>query len=58
MYFLLSFILAILPFFSAAVPLAEPPTSRGIAIPIAKRVDSLSLANLSRYDSLNQNTIA
>ena len=37
MYFSHSFILAILPFFTAAMPLARSPTSRGIAIPIDKR---------------------
>ncbi len=53
-----SFFLAILPFLTAAIPLAQPPASRGIAIPIAKRADSVSLADPSRYESLNQNTIA
>jgi hypothetical protein len=37
MYFSHYFILVILPFFTAAIPLAQPPTSGGIAIPIAKR---------------------
>ncbi|KAI0299938.1 acid protease [Russula brevipes] len=37
MYFSHSFVLAALPFLAAAIPMAVPPTSRGIAIPIAKR---------------------
>ncbi|KAF8492841.1 acid protease [Russula emetica] len=53
-----SFILSILPFLTAAIPLAQPLASGGIAIPIAKRATSLPLANPSRYESLNQNTIA
>jgi hypothetical protein len=52
-----SFFLAILPLLTAANPLAQPSASRGIAIPITKRADSL-LADPSRYESLNQNTIA
>ena len=56
-----SFVLSILPFLVTAIPLTEPPpgTSRGTAIPIAKRAtSSLPLADPSRYESLNQNTIA
>lgn len=53
-----SFFLAILPFITVAIPLAQPHASRGIAIPIAKHATSLPLANPSRYESLNQNTIA
>jgi hypothetical protein len=54
------FVLSILPFLVTAIPLTEPPpsTSHGIAIPIAKRATSLSLADLSRYESLKENTIA
>jgi cathepsin D len=39
MYFSPAFILATLPFLTAAVPLTEPPASRarGIAVPITKR---------------------
>jgi hypothetical protein len=58
MYFSHSFFLAILPFLTAATPLTQSPASRGIAIPIAKRAASLPLADPSRYESLNQNTIA
>jgi hypothetical protein len=63
MYFSHSFSLAILsfailPFLTAAIPLAQPPASRGIAIPIAKRATGLPLADPSRYESLSQNTIA
>jgi hypothetical protein len=55
-----SFVLSILPFLVTAIPLALPPpgTSHGIAIPIAKRATGLPLADSSRYESLNQNTIA
>ena len=52
-----SFFLAALPFLVAATPLAQPPSSRGIAIPIAKR-DGGPLGDPSRYESMNQNTIA
>jgi hypothetical protein len=58
MYLSHSFSLAILPFLTAAIPLAQPPASRGIAISIAKRATNLPLADPSRYESLNQNTIA
>jgi hypothetical protein len=55
-------VLSILPFLVTAItsPVAEPPpnTSRGIAIPIAKRATSLPFADLSGYERLNQNTIA
>ena len=37
MLFSHSFVLAILPFLTAAIPVAQPPTSRGIAIPVTKR---------------------
>jgi len=52
-----SCVLSILPFLTAAIPLAQPPASRGIAIPIAKRATSLLIADPSRYESLKQNTI-
>jgi hypothetical protein len=58
MYFSHSFFLAILPVLTAAIPLTQPPASRGIAIPIAKRATALPLADPSRYGSLNQNTVA
>jgi hypothetical protein len=60
MHLFRTFVLSILPFLVTAIPLAEPPhsTSRGIAIPIAKRATGLPLADLSRYESMNQNTIA
>ena len=58
MYLSRSFSLAILPFLTAAIPLAQPPASRGIALPIAKRATSHPLADLSRHESLNQMTIA
>lgn len=58
MHFSHSFVLAILPFLTAALPQAQPPASRGIAIPIAKRTNGLPLADPSRFESLNQNTIA
>jgi hypothetical protein len=37
MYFPLSFILASLPLLTAAAPLVNEPSSRGIAVPITKR---------------------
>jgi hypothetical protein len=58
MYLSHSFFLAILPFLTLAIPLAPTPASRGVAIPVAKRASNISLANPSRYESLNQNTIA
>ena len=58
MYFSLSFFLTTLPFLTVAIPLSQPPLSRGIAIPIAKRATNLTLTNPSRYESLTQNTIA
>jgi len=62
MYFSHSFSLAILPFailpfLTAAIPLAQHPASRGIAIPIAKRATGLPLADPSRYEGMSQNTI-
>jgi hypothetical protein len=56
MFFPLAFILTALPFFSAAIPLANSFASPGIAVPIAKRdglrrgvVDALKLqSSLSR----------
>ena len=56
MYLSHSFILAILPFFALAISVAQPPTSRGIAIPIAKRA-SLTLGNPSSHAGLVQNSI-
>lgn len=58
MYLSHSFFLVILLSLAAAIPLAQSPVSRGIAIPIAKRATTLPLADLSRYESMNQNTIA
>jgi hypothetical protein len=57
MYFSHSFVLAILPFFTAAIPLAVPPASRGIAIPITKRANS-PLTGPSLIASQVQNSIA
>ncbi|KAH9988225.1 Asp-domain-containing protein [Russula vinacea] len=64
MYFSHSFVLAILPFFVAATPLAQPspppaqpPPSRSTVIPISKRV-SPAAANPSFYASLVQNSVA
>jgi hypothetical protein len=54
MYFLHSFILVILPFFTAAVP---PPTSGGISISIAKR-GSPSVVGPSLYAGRVQTSIA
>ncbi|KAF8480127.1 acid protease [Russula ochroleuca] len=42
MYFSLAFILASLPFLTAAVPLADSPASRGIAIAITKRGNGIA----------------
>jgi len=56
MYISRSFVLAILPFFTVAVPLA-PPSSGGIAIPISKRAN-LPTANPSRYASRVQTSIS
>jgi hypothetical protein len=47
-YFSHLFVLALLPFFAAAIPQAIPPTSRGIAIPISKRA-SPNLADPSLF---------
>ncbi|KAI0279434.1 acid protease [Russula aff. rugulosa BPL654] len=58
MYLSHSFFLVILLSLAAAIPLAQSPVSRGIAIPIAKRATTLPLADPSRYESMNQNTIA
>lgn len=58
MYLSHSFSLAILPLLTAAIPMVQPPASRGIAIPIAKRAAGLSPAGPSKYESMNQNTIA
>ncbi|KAH9958948.1 acid protease [Russula dissimulans] len=55
MYFFRSFILAVVPLLTTALPLAEPPTSRGIAIPIAKRTNSP--VGLSEYAAQAQNSI-
>jgi hypothetical protein len=55
-YFSHAFLLAILPLLTAAIPLAQPRASRGIAIPIAKRNNSS--AGHSRYVKQNQNSIA
>ncbi len=57
MYLSHSFVFAILPFLTAAIPLAQPPASRGIAIPIAKRggplsADPLKLAASRVTDSI------
>jgi len=56
MYFSHSFVLAILPFFVAAIPLAQPPTSRGIAIPIAKRASSFTNGS-SSHVTMVQNSV-
>ena len=56
MYFSHSFILAILPFFTAAIPLAQP-RSRGIAIPISKRL-STPVGSSSLYESQVQSSVA
>ena len=57
MYFSHFYVLTIIPFFTAAVPLAQPFTTRGIAIPIAKRA-SVPLDDPSLFASLVQNLIA
>ena len=57
MYFSHFYVLTIIPFFTAAVPLAQPPMTRGIAIPIAKRA-SVPLDDPSLFASLVQNSIA
>ena len=57
MYFSRSLVLAILPFFAAAIPLAQLSTSRGIAIPITKHVGATA-ANRSSYVSRVQSSIA
>ncbi len=58
MHFPHAFVLPFLSFVVAAVSQAEPPpTSRGIAIPIAKRV-RLPFIGRSSYASLVQNPIA
>jgi hypothetical protein len=56
MYFSHSFVLVILPFFTAAIPLAQPK-SRGIAIPISKRL-SPPTGSPSLYASQIQSSIA
>ena len=59
MHFTHSFVLSILPFFTAAIPLAQPPTSRGIAIPIAKRASSSGSSNNTLlYATQVQNSVA
>ena len=59
MYFSHSFILAVLPFFTAATSLAKPLTSvtGAISIPISKR-GNLSVADASLYASRVQTSIA
>jgi len=58
MYFSHSLIFALLPFFTAAIPLARPPpTSRGVAISIGKRGGS-TINNPSYYANAVQNSIA
>ena len=57
MYLSRSFFLAILPLFTGAIPHAQPPTSRGISIPISKRAN-LPLDDPSIFASLVQNPIA
>ena len=64
MYFSHSFVFAVLPFFVAATPLAQPSPlpaqplpSRSTAIPLSKRV-SPAAAGPSFYASLVQNSVA
>ena len=57
MYFSHSFILAILPFFTVAIPLARSPAPRGVAVSIDKR-SNLPINNPSWYASSVQNSIA
>ena len=56
MYFSHSFVLAILPFLAAAIPMAQPK-SRGIAIPISKRL-STPVGSSSLYASRVQSSVA
>lgn len=54
-----AFILASLPFLTAAVPLAESFASRGIAVPIAKRNGSLNgVADTSKLQSRITGSVA
>jgi len=55
MHFFHSFILAAVPLLTVAIPLAEPLSSRGIAIPIAKRGNSP--VGLSEYAAQVQYSI-
>ncbi|KAF8485660.1 aspartic peptidase domain-containing protein, partial [Russula emetica] len=57
MYFSHSLILVILPFFAAAIPLAQPPTCGGTAISIAKHGRHLC-ADPTLYASWVQTSIA
>lgn len=56
MYFSHSFILALLPLFAAAIPVARTPTPRGIAIPINKRSNA-TVNNPTWYANAVQNSI-
>jgi cathepsin D len=56
MYFTHSFVLAALPFLAAAIPMAVPPTSRGIAIPIAKR--NGGAVGLSKFANAVESSVA
>ena len=56
MYLSHSFLLTILPFLTAAIPLAQPlaPHARGIAIPISKRIFDTSKARMMVQRSVGQ----
>jgi hypothetical protein len=59
MYLSLAFILASLPFLTAAVPLADSFASRGIAVPITKRRDPFNgVADTSKLQSSIRRSVA
>jgi hypothetical protein len=58
MYSSHSFVLAFLPFLAMATPLAQPPASRGIAIPIAKRAIGSPFAVPSVFESHVKDSVA
>ena len=58
MYFSSTFFIVTLPLLIAAVPLIGPPTSRGIAVPIAKRGGLKGVGDPSKLRSHIKHSIA